>query len=71
MSGIGFGYECRMEVFQNRFVGRGNLCCYPFAVAEPHLWNGVKDPYLYTLDIYLLSGEEVLETVTTEIGFRQ
>nr|MDE6566946.1 glycoside hydrolase family 2 protein [Lachnospiraceae bacterium] len=44
---------------------------YPVAIAEPHLWNGVKDPYLYTMNTYLLSGEEVLETVTTEIGFRQ
>lgn len=44
---------------------------YSVTVAEPHLWNGVKDPYLYTMDTYLLSGEEVLETVTTEIGFRQ
>lgn len=44
---------------------------YSLAIAKPHLWNGVKDPYLYTLDTYLLSEEEVLESVTIEIGFRQ
>jgi len=44
---------------------------YPLAVEKPHLWNGVKDPYLYTLDTYLLSEGKVLETVTAEIGFRQ
>lgn len=40
-------------------------------LTEPHLWNGVKDPYLYTLDTCLLLEGEVLETVTKEIGFRQ
>lgn len=44
---------------------------YPAVITNPNLWNGVKDPYLYTLDTYLLSEGKVLETVTTEIGFRQ
>lgn len=50
-------------------------CCgdveYSVVITDPHLWNGVKDPYLYTMDTYLLSQGEVLETVTTEIGFRR
>ena len=44
---------------------------YPVTITKPHLWNGVKDPYLYTMDTYLIAGGTVLQTVTTEIGFRQ
>lgn len=43
---------------------------YSATIAKPHLWNGVKDPYLYTMATYLLLEGEVLETITTEIGFR-
>ena len=25
---------------------------------QPHLWNGMEDPYLYTLDVFLLDKEE-------------
>ena len=35
-------------------------------VKEPHLWNGRKDPYLYTLRCSLTGGDEI----TTRVGFR-
>lgn len=38
---------------------------------HPHLWNGVDDPYLYTVETYLLLGNEVVESVVKEIGFRR
>ena len=36
-----------------------------FTVSEPHLWNGVKDPYMYTAR--LTAGSDVSET---QVGFR-
>ena len=36
-----------------------------FTLANPHLWNGVEDPYLYTVE--LSAGDD---DVMTEIGFR-
>ena len=49
-------------------------CCgdveYTITVVNPHLWNGVKDPYLYTLETNLLLNGRVIETVTIETGFR-
>ena len=33
------------------------------AVKEPHLWNGMEDPYCYTAVVKLLAGEEVVDEV--------
>ncbi len=41
-----------------------------FRVKNAHLWNGVKDPYLYTMKAELLEGETVLDTVSTRFGCR-
>ena len=40
------------------------------SVSYPHLWNGRKDPYLYYIKAELLKGEERLDEVGSEIGFR-
>ena len=40
------------------------------SVSSPHLWNGRKDPYLYYIKVELLKGEERLDEVGSEIGFR-
>lgn len=40
------------------------------AVANPHLWNGVKDPYLYTLEVAVIEGDTVRDTRRLQVGFR-
>ena len=40
------------------------------SVPSPHLWNGRKDPYLYYIKAELMKGEERLDEVGSEIGFR-
>ncbi len=35
-----------------------------------HLWNGISDPYLYTVTAELIRHNEVLDTVTVKHGFR-
>ena len=35
-----------------------------------HLWNGKKDPYLYTAEVQLLYGEEVIDSVSARFGCR-
>ena len=37
---------------------------------NPHLWNGVKDPYLYTCVVRLRSEGEIVDEVRTRIGLR-
>ena len=41
-----------------------------FTIADAHLWNGVKDPYLYTMTAELVRGEEVIDCVETRFGCR-
>lgn len=42
------------------------------AVARPHLWQGVSDPYLYTLVVELTdAGSHVLDRVQTPFGIRE
>ena len=36
----------------------------------PHLWDGVKDPYLYTCVVRLSSGGTVVDEVSTRVGLR-
>ena len=37
---------------------------------QVHLWNGKKDPYLYTAEVALVSGEETVDAVSTRFGCR-
>ncbi len=41
-----------------------------FRIRKAHLWQGRKDPYLYTMTAELLQGETVLDTVSTRFGCR-
>ena len=39
-------------------------------VKEPHLWNGIADPYCYTATATILDGEEPQDAVTVTYGYR-
>jgi len=39
-------------------------------VNNPHLWNGIKDPYLYTVKAELISEGNVCDTVSVRVGVR-
>lgn len=39
-------------------------------VSNPHLWQSITDPYLYTCEAVLLKGEEKLDEIKTEYGYR-
>jgi beta-galactosidase len=39
-------------------------------LAEPHLWNGTADPYLYTLKVELYDRSEKVDQYTKKTGFR-
>ena len=48
----------------------GNQTKVSFLVRSAHLWDGRKDPYLYSLKAELVEGEEVIDTVSTRFGCR-
>ncbi len=39
-------------------------------VKNPHLWNGLADPYCYTCEASILVGEEITDTVEVTYGYR-
>jgi beta-galactosidase len=39
-------------------------------IEKPHLWNGIKDPYLYQAVVELKKNGEVLDRVTQAVGLR-
>lgn len=39
-------------------------------VQQPRLWNGIHDPYLYTMKVKLLQQKILLDEVVQKIGFR-
>lgn len=39
-------------------------------LTNPHLWNGLSDPYLYTVRVDLLNGSTVSDSVTVPLGVR-
>ena len=41
-----------------------------FRIQNAHLWQGRKDPYLYSMTAQLLENGEVLDTVSTRFGCR-
>ena len=53
---------------ENEVVAKGTIN-EDIKVPNVHLWNGVKDPYLYTVK-GVLKGKEIEDEVSTRIGFR-
>ena len=41
-----------------------------FRLEEPHLWNGVKDPYLYTAEAVLVAAGKETDRVSARFGIR-
>ena len=41
-----------------------------FEIPSVHLWNGKKDPYLYTAEAALICGEETIDAVSARFGCR-
>lgn len=41
-----------------------------FHVENAHLWNGKKDPYLYTAEVTLCDGDDAIDSVSTRFGCR-
>lgn len=40
------------------------------SIESPHLWNGRKDPYLYTAQVSLIRNGEVVDKVSQPLGLR-
>jgi beta-galactosidase/beta-glucuronidase len=43
---------------------------HEFILAGLHLWDGLNDPYLYTLRVELFKGKRMMDIAETKIGYR-
>ena len=58
--------------------GEGNVVCEEnsgelkseFIIPNAHLWNGIKDPYLYRAEVSLVREGKVIDTVASRFGCR-
>ncbi|WP_142682864.1 glycoside hydrolase family 2 protein [Chitinophaga polysaccharea] len=48
-----------------------NIIHQELPVTGPHLWNGLKDPYLYSLTTSLISNGRIIDAVTQPLGLRR
>ena len=53
------------EAIVHAVDGKADLC-----IENCHLWNGLKDPFLYTLEASLLDGDSELDAKTIRFGCR-
>lgn len=46
------------------------VCTEEFTVEDPHLWNGLTDPYRYQAFVSIKKGDTLVDTVSDYVGFR-
>ncbi len=51
-------------------INSNDAISYEVAVPHPHLWDGVRDPYLFSAEIQILRGGAVVDKVVQQFGFR-
>ncbi len=65
------GTEVVSATFSQAVPGKGNADATTSAkVMNPHLWNGLADPYLYSVRVDLLDGATVSDSITVPLGLR-
>ena len=70
------GYETGVRVLYEIFDAEGRLVASAgnkvrLHVENPHLWNGMDDPYLYTLRATLFMESKTVDCVESRFGFRE
>ena len=57
-------------VLQQTAPAGGPVVKQTFNLPRPHLWNGRKDPYMYSVDVQLRRGTQVVDEVIQPLGLR-
>lgn len=52
------------------FAGSREMVSIPFQIANPKLWRGVSDPYLYDVQVEVVRGEQIIDNIALKTGFR-
>lgn len=67
--GLKIAYELRDA--EESPVGYGEGSDTVIEVPDAHLWNGIKDPYLYRLIARIMRGEETVDEISVNCGIRE
>ena len=59
-----------LEDAEGKEVGHGEGCDAVIKIPNVHLWNGIKDPYLYKLTAKLLDGDKLCDEIYVNVGVR-
>lgn len=57
-------------VAQTETAVKGDVVSQPLSIVKPVLWNGRKNPYLYTIKVELMDGTNVIDCVEEQTGLR-
>ena len=72
--------ECQKLVYTIKSADGSVVCTKEVDVSETktilnienvHLWNGVKDPYLYTAEVFITENDEILDNISVKFGCRE
>ncbi|MBQ8625372.1 MAG: glycoside hydrolase family 2 protein [Agathobacter sp.] len=55
---------------EGHVVAKGDGTDVTLHIENPHLWNGIEDPYLYTVEAALVRDGKVIDTVSSTCGIR-
>ena len=70
LEGEGLHVELTLKDADGNAVATADGCKAVLEVEDVHLWDGIKDPYLYVLRASLKRGENVLDEVCCNCGVR-
>ena len=72
ITGLAAGDEVRWRILdaQGKSVAQGSGMTAEMRIHQVHLWDGLKDPYLYRVEAELLRAGEVIDQVAVRIGCR-
>ena len=51
-------------------AGKNSNVTQTLTVESPHLWNGLKDPYLYRVEVELRQGNRITDSTVQPLGLR-
>jgi beta-galactosidase len=61
-------HQGKKEVLVN--AGETKDTNHSVLISNPHLWNGLKDPYLYSVQVLVKDGGKIIDQITQPLGLR-
>lgn len=62
--------ETLLEIFEDLTINDNHTNISVLTLNNPHLWNSIEDPYLYSVEIKLFKNNELTDSRTIKTGFR-